>query len=138
MKTLTINRRSLAYFCALVAITLSGLAHGQQSGPVENKGVANKPLGTVDLGPEIDGMTGRQLRIRAVTIEPGGTIATHSHLGRPAVEYVVQGTVTEYRNGVTKVYGPGDVVTANKDTVHGWENKGSTPAILLPVDIIKP
>ena len=31
-------------------------------------------LSTTDLGPEIEGMAGRQLRMRMVTIEPGGVI----------------------------------------------------------------
>jgi len=37
------------------------------------KGVATELLATVDLGPEIQGMEGRQLRMRMVTIEPGVT-----------------------------------------------------------------
>ena len=39
----------------------------------ETKGVTVKLLATVDLGPEIEGMAGRQLRMRMVTIEPGGS-----------------------------------------------------------------
>jgi len=40
-------------------------------GPVahETKGVTVKLLASVDLGPEIEGMAGRQLRMRMVTIE---------------------------------------------------------------------
>jgi hypothetical protein len=37
----------------------------------ETKGVTVKLLATVDLGPEIEGMAGRQLRMRRVTMEPG-------------------------------------------------------------------
>jgi len=40
----------------------------------ETKGVAVKLLAAVDLGPEIEGMAGRQLRMRMVTIEPGGVL----------------------------------------------------------------
>ena len=40
----------------------------------ETKGVTVKLLATVDLGPEIAGMAGRQLRMRMVTIEPGGVL----------------------------------------------------------------
>lgn len=46
----------------------------------------------VDLGPEIEGMAGRQLRMRVLTIEPGGYIGLHSHEDRPAVVYFMQGT----------------------------------------------
>jgi len=38
----------------------------------ETQGVMVSLLATVDLGPEIEGMAGRQLRMRMVTIEPGG------------------------------------------------------------------
>jgi hypothetical protein len=42
----------------------------------ETKGVTVKLLATVDLDPEIEGMAGRQLRMRMVTIEmePLGTM----------------------------------------------------------------
>jgi quercetin dioxygenase-like cupin family protein len=49
----------------------------------ETKGVTVKLLATVDLGPEIEGMAGRQLRMRMVTIEPGGVFGPiHDHSGR--------------------------------------------------------
>ncbi|MES2015881.1 MAG: cupin domain-containing protein [Pseudomonadota bacterium] len=92
----------------------------------------------MELGPEIEGMSTRQLRLRIVTLAPGGTIAIHIHKDRPSIEYILQGTVTEYRNGVAKEYGPGEFITADKSTSHGWENKGMVPAILLPFDIFKP
>ena len=121
-----------------VALIASSGALDQPPAPTENKGVASKPLGAIDLGPEIEGMTGRQLRTRMVTIQPGGVVAIHNHKDRPCVEYVVQGKITEYRNGVAQEHGQGDVVMANKDTTHWWENKGDAPAVLLPVDIFKP
>lgn len=37
----------------------------------ETKGVTVTLLATIDLGLEIEGMAGRQLRMRKVTIEPG-------------------------------------------------------------------
>ncbi len=48
------------------------------------KGVTVKLLATVDLGLEIEGMAGRQLRMRMVTIEPGGVLVPlHDHKDRP-------------------------------------------------------
>lgn len=38
----------------------------------KTSGVDVKLLGMVDLGPELDGMAGHQLRMRMVTIAPGG------------------------------------------------------------------
>jgi hypothetical protein len=42
--------------------------NNEQAAP-ETKGVTVKLLATVDLGPEIEGMAGRRLRMRMVTIE---------------------------------------------------------------------
>jgi hypothetical protein len=41
----------------------------------ETKGVTVKPLAVLDLGPEIEGMAGRQLRMRMVTIESEALLA---------------------------------------------------------------
>ena len=52
----------------------------------ETKGVTAELLATVDLGPEIEGMAGRQLRLRMFTFEPGavfGPIRPTSDGGRP-------------------------------------------------------
>src|SRR3546814_20163373 len=67
-----------------------------------------KSLATVDLGPEIEGMAGRQLRMRMVTIEPGGVFGPiHDHKDRPGIVYILQGTITDHRNGVATDYGTG-------------------------------
>jgi quercetin dioxygenase-like cupin family protein len=62
----------------------------------ETKGVTVRLLATVDLGAEIEGMEGRQLRMRMVTIEPGGAFGpTHDHKDRPGTVYILQGTTIE-------------------------------------------
>ena len=59
----------------------------EQASP-ENKGVTVKQLAAIDLGPEIEGMAGRQLRMRMVTIEPGGVIGpVHNHIDRQGVNH---------------------------------------------------
>ena len=126
-------------FCGAIVFGLfcAGVALSQQSPPTENKGVAVKPMGAMDLGPEIEGLAGRQLRIRYITMEPGGHFAVHNHKDRPTLEYVVAGTVIEYRDGVAKEYKAGDVVVADKNTTHWWQNKGTETVVFLPVDIFK-
>ena len=55
----------------------------------ETKGVTARLLAAADLGPEIEGMAGRQLRMRMVTIEPGGVFGPiHDHKGRPGTVYI--------------------------------------------------
>ncbi len=53
-------------------------------------------------------MAGRQLRMRKVTIEPEGVFSpVHDHVDRPGAVYILQGTITDHRDGVTTDYGPG-------------------------------
>ena len=59
----------------------------------ETKGVTAELLTTVDLGPEIKGMAGRQLRMRMFTFEPGAVFGPiHDHKDRPGIVYILQGT----------------------------------------------
>lgn len=115
-----------------------GFVFSQAAGPKDNTGSSTQLLGQIDLAGEIDGVQGRQLRARAVTVAPGGHLAAHSHKGRPTLEYVVQGEIVEIRNGVEILHQAGDLVVAAKDVTHWWENRGTVPAVLLPVDVVKP
>lgn len=57
----------------------------------ETRGVTAEVLATVDLAGEIEGMAGRQLRMRMVTMEPGGIFGPiHDHVGRPGTVYILQ------------------------------------------------
>ena len=104
----------------------------------ETKGVTVHLLATVDLGPEIEGMAGRQLRMRMVTIEPGGVFGPlHNHIDRPGTVYILQGTITDCRNGVSTEYGPGVGWPEDRNTTHWLENRGSTPAVEISVDIVR-
>jgi quercetin dioxygenase-like cupin family protein len=104
----------------------------------ETKGVAVKLLGTVDLGPEIEGMAGRQLRMRMVTIEPGGVFGpVHDHKDRPGIVYILQGTITDHRDGGSTEYGPGLGWPEDSKTLHWLENRGATPAVEISVDIVR-
>jgi quercetin dioxygenase-like cupin family protein len=108
----------------------------EQAAP-ETKGVTVRLLATVDLAPEIEGMEGRQLRMRMVTIEPGGVFGPiHDHVGRPGVVYILQGTITDHRAGVTTEYGPGLGWPEDRTTTHWLENRGTVPAIEVSVDIV--
>ena len=74
---------------------------GNEQAAPETKGVTVELLAALDLGPEIEGMAGRQLRMRMVTIEPGGVFGpVHDHIDRPRMVYILQGTITDHRNGV--------------------------------------
>ncbi len=103
----------------------------------ETRGVDVKLLATVDLAGEIEGMAGRELRMRLVTIEPGGVFGpVHDHIGRPGLVYVLQGTITDHRGGVATDYGPGAGWPEDRKTLHWLENKGTTAAVEVSIDIV--
>jgi quercetin dioxygenase-like cupin family protein len=125
----------------IVAIAATvGLPGGsaQPAAPTENKGITVKLLEAVDLGPQFEAMTGRQLRMRIITVEPGGVLGIHDHKDRPATDYIVQGTIVDHRGNDAKTYGAGTSLYEDKNTVHWVENKGTTPAIVISADIFKP
>ncbi len=130
---------SIAAAVAGIALAFRiGVAVGEQA-PTENKGVNVSPPTALELGNELDGVQGRQLRLRVVTIEPGGVGAVHSHKGRPAVAYVMKGTLTEHREGGwVEERKTGDSFVETKEVTHWAENKGSEPVVVLAVDVFKP
>ena len=80
----------------------------------------------------------RQLRMRMVTIAPGGVFGPgHDHIGRPGTVYILQGRVTDHRNGVATDYGPGVGWPEDRNTTHWLENRGTIPAVEISVDIVK-
>ena len=111
---------------------------GNEESVPETRGVTVELLAIVDLGSEIEGMTGRQLRMRKVTIEPGGVFGpVHDHIGRPGLVHILQGTITDHRDGAATDYGPGVGWSEDKKTLHWLENRGTIPAVEISVDIVR-
>jgi quercetin dioxygenase-like cupin family protein len=103
----------------------------------ETRGISVTLLATVDLGPEIEGLAGRRLRMRLFTFEPGAVFGPlHDHKGRPGLVYILQGTITDHRDGVATDYGPGLGWPEDKHTLHWLENRGTVPAVEISVDIV--
>jgi quercetin dioxygenase-like cupin family protein len=141
MEELVMNQKGVA-IAAASALALAfamGVAVGQNSPPTENKGVSVGAPTSLDLTDEIDSVAGRQLRMRVVTIEPGGVVAIHSHKGRPAVAYALQGTLVEHlENGDVREHPQGEAWTEDRNTTHWAENKGDEPVKVIAVDVFKP
>jgi quercetin dioxygenase-like cupin family protein len=130
---------------ALVLLaSISLLGYGLQSAnagdaPKDNQGFTASKTTVVELGPEIEGMSGRQLRMRLLTIHPGGHIGMHNHKDRPAVVYDIQGTDTVTQaDGSSRTLHPGDTSTATKDTAHWHRNDGKDDVLLIAVDVFHP
>ena len=75
-----------------------------------------------------------EVAVRKVTIEPGGVFGPlHDHKDRPGMVYILQGTITDHRDGVAKEYGPGLGWPEDENTTHWLENRGTTPAVEISV-----
>jgi quercetin dioxygenase-like cupin family protein len=104
----------------------------------ETRGIISKEISTYELGPEIKGLEGYQFRMRLITFEPGAVYGPlHDHVGRPGMVYILQGTITDHRNGITTDYGPGLGWPEDRNTLHWLENRGTLPAVEVSVDIVK-
>jgi quercetin dioxygenase-like cupin family protein len=117
------------------AVLVGELAIAQIAPPVSSQGVTAKLIGALSLQSQITEIGNRQLRLRLVTIAPGGVLALHDHKDRPSVEMLVKGSATEYRNNTPKLYKEGDAMIADVGTEHWWKNDSQEPAVLVAADI---
>jgi quercetin dioxygenase-like cupin family protein len=112
---------------------------GQKPGATKPAGVSDKVIGSIDLANEPIGLKDRKFRLRKLVIEPGGVVPWHSHGERPAIIYVVEGTVVEYAStcAVPIEHKAGDSAPETHATSHWWKNTGKTKAVLLSADLLK-
>lgn len=84
------------------------------------------------------GLQGHKLQLRAITIEPGGQIAKHSHEKRPGLVNVIDGEWIEGRASGEAGFkaGDNDAILEDEDTTHWFFNRGDTPATALVCDIV--
>lgn len=110
---------------------------GQKAGAKAHKGVAEKLLGQIDLSNEKVAVQGHHFRMRRLEVQPGGEVAWHSHEDRPALIYVVAGTITEYSSHCADpiVHKEGELSIEQKGLSHWWKNTSAKPVILLSADI---
>jgi quercetin dioxygenase-like cupin family protein len=107
--------------------------------PVANpaKGVTDTVLSAIDLAKEPAAIDGRTLRLRKLVIQPGGVVPWHSHADRPAIIYIVEGTITEYASNcaVPIVHKTGEIARETSATSHWWKNTSRSPVTLLSADV---
>ena len=110
---------------------------GQKPGPSAPVGVTDVVRYSTDLSKEPAAIKGRQFRLRQLNMQPGGIVPWHSHNDRPAMIYIVSGEVVEYSSSCAApiVHKAGDVAPEKNGTSHWWKNTGSTPAVLISVDL---
>jgi quercetin dioxygenase-like cupin family protein len=134
------NLGKISYALLASAIFLGWGANtvSAEDAPKGNKGFTASKTTVVELGSEIEGMAGRQLRMRVLTIEPGGYIGLHSHKDRPAVVYFMQGTdEVGLADGSKKILHSGDTSATPSSTTHYHRNIGKDNVVLIAVDVFK-
>jgi len=106
--------------------------------PTKAKDQTMKTLASFDLSSEMPELTGRYLRARVRTIQPGGHGALHSHRGAPAILYVISGTLTICTpDGKCTDLSEGQAIPEGKDATHCATNKGQAPVTYYVVEISK-
>jgi quercetin dioxygenase-like cupin family protein len=110
---------------------------GQKPGATAHKDVAEKLLGQIDLSKEKIAVAGHFLSMRRLDIKPGGEVAWHSHAERPALIYIVSGTVTEFSShcAVPIVHKTGELSVEQGGLSHWWKNTSREPVVLISADI---
>jgi quercetin dioxygenase-like cupin family protein len=118
--------------------SMTDASGGQQAGATAPKGVTDEVIGSIDLASEPAAIQGRQFRLRRLEVQPGGVVPWHSHEDRPAIIYVVQGSVTEYAStcAVPIVHMAGDVAVESHTISHWWKNTSDQVAVLLSADLL--
>lgn len=101
------------------------------------EGVSDTVLAAIDLSEEAVQLDDRQLRLRRLEIQPGGVVPWHSHADRPAIIYIVQGTITEYSSNCAEpiVHRAGEVAMESIGLSHWWKNTGDQMVVLLSADL---
>jgi len=115
------------------------VAAGQRQPPPKTVGQTEEALRSLDLSNELESTNGRPLRMRRITVQPGGALALHNHADRPAVTYMLQGEMTYHQSGKPDVViRPGEGFAEGRATTHWGENTGKVAAVWIAVDIPKP
>jgi quercetin dioxygenase-like cupin family protein len=150
------TRTNIIGFSLFVAGTLTGLfligataasaacppgkettTDGQKPGATAHKDVDEKLLGQIDLSKEKVNVPGRLFRMRRLVVQPGGEVAWHSHEDRPALIYIISGTITEYSShcSVPIEHPAGDLSVESGGLSHWWKNNSKEPATLVSADL---
>lgn len=138
-----INRTGLFTISCMVAGFAFGAIGGQGlaqvAPPTEHKGLNVETLGVISeesIKAQV-GLEGHILLLRAITIEPGGQIAKHSHEKVPGLVKVISGEWIEGSESGEKAFDANTpmAIVEDKDTVNWFYNRGTEPATAIVCDI---
>lgn len=101
-------------------------------------GVTDMVLSSIDLTKEAVKLNDRQFRLRRLEVQPGGVVPVHSHGDRPALIYIVSGTINEYSSNckVPVVHKAGEAAMESVGLTHWWQNTGGETVVLISADLL--
>ena len=85
------------------------------------------------------GVEGLALRIRRVTVKPGGYVPLHYHFDRPSVDYIVEGEIVEHNSfcAVPITHKAGESSNRFGDFLgHWWKNQTDQDVVLISADVV--
>ncbi|MCS2151242.1 hypothetical protein MUU49_01370 [Scandinavium goeteborgense] len=96
------------------------------------------PLTEVNVAPDGREFKDKSLRLNKVEVEPGGTIAHHSHTHRPAVMYIAEGTIIEYNSKHEKPihHSVGSLSIEFNDVSHWWKNETNEKVVIYSAMLV--
>ena len=109
-------------------------------GATAPSGLSDEVIASIDLSPMGRGFAGYKMRMRKLTIKPGGIVPWHSHSARPANIYIISGSITEYRStcAVPIEHKAGDVTEEFGALSHWWKNNTKQTVVLISADVLAP
>jgi quercetin dioxygenase-like cupin family protein len=109
-------------------------ADAHTSGETANVGVAGETIGVIPLASDPT----RVVRLRRLTVAPGGTIGWHDHTAVQGMALMVAGEMVETRNSCRDrmTYRAGDVAREDAGTAHSWRNESDQPAVVLTAHVL--
>jgi quercetin dioxygenase-like cupin family protein len=107
------------------------------TGEMKPKDVTDNVLGMIELGKEKVALADRRLRLRKLVVQPGGVVPWHSHEDRPALIYIVSGSIHEYASNcaVPIEHKAGEVSVEKLGVQHWWKNNSKGAVVLLSADL---
>ncbi len=85
------------------------------------------------------GVEGLALRIRKLTVAPGGWVPLHWHNDRPSVDYIIEGELVEHNSfcSVELPHHAGDAANRFGDFhAHWWVNQTEKAVVLVSADVV--
>jgi quercetin dioxygenase-like cupin family protein len=109
-------------------------ANAHASGEAQSAGAHVEDLAIVPAAGE----PSRALRLRRITVAPGGTIGWHDHTAVQGAALLVSGEMVETRNTCLDpiTYRAGDIAREDAETAHSWRNESDQTAVILVAHVI--